>query len=185
MDLAACLPALVLLLPSLLLTAIAVRLTSRGPVLFTQVREGLHRSPFLIYKFRTMRVDAEAGGAQWATKGDSRVTSIGAFLRRSRLDELPQLWNIVIGDMSLVGPRPERPEFNGMLAERIPWYDLRHVAQPGVTGWAQVRYPYGASVEDAVNKLEYDAYYVKHASLMFDLRILAATFGVVFGLRGR
>ncbi|MEK7413432.1 MAG: exopolysaccharide biosynthesis polyprenyl glycosylphosphotransferase [Planctomycetota bacterium] len=184
-DLAVCVPALALLLPVLLLTAIAVRVTSRGPILFTQIREGLHRTPFLIFKFRTMRVDAEVGGAQWATKSDPRVTSIGAFLRRSRLDELPQLLNVILGDMSLVGPRPERPEFNHLLAERIPWYDLRHVAQPGITGWAQVRYPYGASVEDAVVKLEYDAYYVKHASLIFDLRILAATFAVVFGLRGR
>jgi exopolysaccharide biosynthesis polyprenyl glycosylphosphotransferase len=185
LDLLVAVPLLVALLPVLLATAVAVRLTSRGPALFTQIREGLGRRPFTIYKFRTMRIDAEAGGARWATANDPRVTPIGGFLRKSRLDELPQLWNVIRGDMSLVGPRPERPEFNRMLCDRIPWYDLRHLARPGLTGWAQVRYPYGASVEDAIAKLEYDIYYLRHASPAFDLRILVRTIAVVLGLRGR
>ena len=185
LDLLLSVPALILLLPVMALTALAVRLTSAGPAFFTQTRDGLHRTAFTIYKFRTMRVDAEAGGARWASTNDPRVTPIGAFLRKSRLDELPQLWNVIRGDMTLVGPRPERPEFNRMLADRIPWYDLRHITKPGLSGWAQVRYPYGASVEDAIAKLEFDVYYVKHASLGFDLRIIARTAAVVLGLRGR
>ena len=185
LDLAVAIPMFALLLPVMLLTAVAVKLSSRGPVLFTQRREGLYKRPFTILKFRTMRTDAEAAGAQWATKNDPRVTPIGAFLRKSRLDEFPQLLNVILGDMSLVGPRPERPEFNGMLAARIPWYDLRHLSKPGLTGWAQVRYPYGASVEDAIAKLEFEIYYLKRASLRFDLRILLRTVAVVVGLRGR
>jgi exopolysaccharide biosynthesis polyprenyl glycosylphosphotransferase len=177
--------ALLALLPVMAATALAVRLTSSGPALFTQTRDGLHRKPFTIYKFRTMRTDAEAGGARWASRDDPRVTPIGAFLRKSRLDELPQLWNVIRGDMTLVGPRPERPEFNSMLADSIPWYDLRHLAKPGLTGWAQVRYPYGASVADAIAKLEFDVYYLKHASPGFDLRVLLRTVSVVLGLRGR
>jgi exopolysaccharide biosynthesis polyprenyl glycosylphosphotransferase len=185
-DLAVAVPALVLLLPLFVATALAVRLTSRGPAMFTQVREGVRRQPFTIYKFRTMRLDAEAaGGAQWAQRGDPRITAIGGFLRKSRIDELPQLWNIIRGDMSIVGPRPERPEFNRQLAEQIPWYDLRHLAKPGLTGWAQVRYPYGASVEDSLAKLEYEVYYLKHASLWFDLRICLRTVAVVLGFLGR
>jgi exopolysaccharide biosynthesis polyprenyl glycosylphosphotransferase len=184
-DLAAALALGALLAPAMLLTAIAVRLTSRGPVLFTQTRVGAWKRPFTIIKFRTMRVDAEAGGARWATANDPRVTPIGAFLRRSRLDELPQLWNVLLGDMSLVGPRPERPEFTSQLEAQIPWYDLRHLVKPGLTGWAQVCYPYGASVEDAVAKLEFEIYYLKHASLGFDLRILLRTVSIILGLKGR
>ena len=173
------------LAPVMLLTALAVRLTSRGPVLFTQTRLGAWKRPFTIYKFRTMRQDAEAGGARWASVNDPRVTPIGAFLRKSRLDELPQLWNVLAGDMSLVGPRPERPEFTSQLEQQIPYYDLRHLVKPGLTGWAQISHPYGASVEDAITKLEFEIYYLKHASLIFDLRILLRTIAIVLGLRGR
>lgn len=184
-DLVAAIVGIALTLPLMLATALAVKLTSPGPVFFTQVREGRWKKPFRIVKFRTMRTDAEKAGAQWATKNDPRVTPIGAFLRKSRLDELPQFWNVLVGDMSLVGPRPERPEFNQMLVERIPWYDLRHLAKPGLTGWAQVCYPYGASVEDAIAKLEYEVYWLKNATLRFDLRIILRTIAVVVGLRGR
>ncbi|PKN54454.1 MAG: hypothetical protein CVU56_26495 [Deltaproteobacteria bacterium HGW-Deltaproteobacteria-14] len=176
---------LVALAPVLLLTALAVALTSRGPVLYRQTRVGRWKKPFTLYKFRTMRADAEAAGARWASDGDPRVTAIGRLLRKSRVDELPQLWNVLVGQMSLVGPRPERPAFTERLERAIPYYDLRHLVRPGITGWAQVSYRYGASLDDAVAKLEYDIYYVKHASLVFDLRILARTVGVVLGLRGR
>ena len=176
---------LVALAPLLLVTALLVRATSRGPALLRQVRVGRWKKPFTLYKFRTMRVDAEPSGARWASDGDPRVTAIGRFLRRSRVDELPQLWNVLVGAMSLVGPRPERPAFTARLEQAIPYYDLRHLVRPGITGWAQVSYRYGASFDDAVAKLEYDIYYVKHASMLFDLRILARTVGVVLGLRGR
>jgi len=176
---------LVALSPVMLLTALLVAVTSRGPVLYRQTRVGRWKRPFTLYKFRTMRADAEAGGARWAADKDPRVTALGKVLRKSRLDELPQLWNVLVGQMSLVGPRPERPEFTARLEEAIPYYDLRHLVRPGITGWAQVSYRYGASLEDAVAKLEYDIYYLKHASLVFDLRILARTVSVVLGLRGR
>ncbi len=169
----------------MLLTAIAVRLTSPGPIFFRQQRTGQWERDFTILKFRTMRVDAEKDGARWASKNDPRVTPIGAFLRKSRLDELPQLWNVLIGDMSLVGPRPERPEFNSKLEHEIPFYNLRHLAKPGLTGWAQINYSYGASVEDAIAKLEFDIWYVKNATVLLDLRIILRTIMVVLGLRGR
>lgn len=175
----------VICLPVMIITAILVRATSRGPSLFTQVRVGLWKETFTIYKFRTMYTDAEKNGAQWAQKNDPRVTPIGAFLRKSRLDELPQLWNVLTGDMSLVGPRPERPEFNAMLEEQVPYYDLRHLVKPGLTGWAQVCYPYGAGVKDAIAKLEYEIFYIKNAGTWFDLRVLMRTVAVVCGLRGR
>jgi sugar transferase (PEP-CTERM system associated) len=163
--------------PFLALSAIAVRLTSPGPVLYRQRRVGLHGRVFTIYKFRSMRVDAEATtGAVWAKPGmDPRVTKIGGFLRRSRLDELPQLWNVLRGDMSLVGPRPERPEFVTGLTEQIPYYGQRHIVRPGLTGWAQVRYAYGASVEDTIEKLQYDLYYIKNMSAAFDAYIVFET----------
>ena len=175
----------VICLPVMAITFALVRATSPGPALFTQRRVGLWKETFTIYKFRSMRTDAEKSGAQWATKNDARVTPIGAFLRKSRLDELPQLWNVLKGDMSLVGPRPERPEFNVMLEEQVPYYDLRHLVKPGLTGWAQVCYPYGAGVKDAISKLEYEIYYIKNAGLWFDLRVLMRTVAVVCGLRGR
>lgn len=176
---------LLLAAPVLILTAVAVRLTSRGPALFRQRRTGQWEHDFTIIKFRTMHLDAEVDGARWASKDDPRVTRIGVFLRKSRLDELPQLWNVLMGDMSLVGPRPERPEFNSTLEQQIPFYNVRHLAKPGLTGWAQINHSYGASVEDAITKLEFDIWYVKNASLLLDLRILLRTSLVVLGLRGR
>ena len=169
-------------LPLMAAVALAVRLTSRGPVIYSQVRVGRFGRPFRIFKFRTMRVDAEANGAVWAQKSDNRITPVGKILRMTRLDELPQLWNILIGDMSLVGPRPERPEFVEQLAEQIPHYDLRHLVPPGLTGWAQVSYPYGASVEDAQRKLAFDLYYVRHAGVAFDMIVCLRT--VVAMLKG-
>jgi lipopolysaccharide/colanic/teichoic acid biosynthesis glycosyltransferase len=140
---------------------------------------------FVMYKFRSMRQDAEAKtGAVWATVGDSRVTPVGRFLRRMRLDELPQLWNVLIGEMSLVGPRPERPEFVSDLTRNIPFYGQRHVAKPGLTGWAQVRYNYGASTEDAIVKLQYDLFYIKHLSLRLDVSIILRTIKIVLLGRG-
>jgi sugar transferase (PEP-CTERM system associated) len=162
--------------PAMAIVAVLLRLTSPGPVLYTQQRVGRDGRPFTIRKFRSMRVDAEAGtGAVWATSGDPRVTRVGRILRRTRLDELPQLWNVLVGDMSFVGPRPERPEFIAELSKRIPYYGQRHAVRPGLTGWAQVRYRYGSSVDDAQEKLQYDLFYIKHMSIAFDLFIIAET----------
>jgi exopolysaccharide biosynthesis polyprenyl glycosylphosphotransferase len=168
--------------PVMLVVAALVKLTSRGPVIYSQWRVGRFGRTFRIYKFRTMCQDAEANGAVWAQQGDCRVTPVGRVLRKTRLDELPQLWNILIGDMSLVGPRPERPEFVADLARQVPHYDLRHLVPPGLTGWAQVSYPYGASVEDAQRKLAYDLYYVRHAGVAFDVIVCLRT--VVAMLKG-
>jgi sugar transferase (PEP-CTERM system associated) len=176
---------LLLAAPLILLTAIAIKLTSRGPVLYHQKRVGEHGRIFTVHKFRTMRQDAEVGtGAVWASRGDTRVTLIGNFLRRSRLDELPQLWNVLQGQMSLVGPRPERPEFVEFLTRDIPFYGQRHVVKPGLTGWAQVRYTYGASVEDAMEKLQYDLFYIKNMSIALDLFIILETVRTVVMRRG-
>lgn len=169
--------ALVIAGPVMLLVAALVRLTSPGRALYSQQRVGKDGAVFTIYKFRSMRVDAEAGtGAVWAQAGgDPRVTSFGRFLRRSRLDELPQLWNVLKGDMSVVGPRPERPEFIAELTKQIPFYGQRHSVRPGLTGWAQVRHRYGASVEDSLQKLQYDLFYIKNMSSAFDLYIVFET----------
>jgi sugar transferase (PEP-CTERM system associated) len=176
---------LVLLFPVMLLTALLVKLTSSGPALYHQVRVGQHGQPFVIHKFRSMRLDAEAKtGAVWAQQGDPRITPFGRFMRRSRLDELPQLWNVLRGALSFVGPRPERPEFVAQLTEQIPFYGLRHYVKPGLTGWAQVRYTYGASVEDALEKLQYDLFYIKHLSLPFDFYILFETIRTVILRKG-
>lgn len=176
---------LVLALPLLALIGIVLKATSRGPVLYHQRRVGQHGRVFTVHKFRSMRQNAEAeSGATWARKKDDRVTTVGRFLRRSRLDELPQLWNVIIGDMSLVGPRPERPEFVEGLINQIPFYGQRHVVRPGLTGWAQVRYTYGASVEDALEKLQYDLFYIKNVSLSLDLFILFSTVKTVILRRG-
>ncbi|MCC6622453.1 MAG: exopolysaccharide biosynthesis polyprenyl glycosylphosphotransferase [Deltaproteobacteria bacterium] len=178
--------ALALSLPLMALIAIAVRLSGPGPILYRQARAGLHREPFTLYKFRTMRPDAEdETGPIWAAENDPRATPVGRLLRRARLDELPQLFNVLRGHMSLVGPRPERPELERELAPRLPLYVLRHLAKPGITGWAQVRLPYGASVEDSSAKLEHDLYYLKRATIGFDLVILLRTIPVVLGLHGR
>jgi exopolysaccharide biosynthesis polyprenyl glycosylphosphotransferase len=166
---------LALTLPLWPLIALAVKLSSPGPVFFRQRRVGYLGQVFEIYKFRTMRTDAEANGAQFAVTNDPRATRIGSFLRRTRLDELPQLLNVLQGSMSLVGPRPERPEFVKDLREDVPMYDLRHMVPPGLTGWAQIRYRYGASREDAQKKLEFDLYYIRHFSLALELEIIVKT----------
>jgi sugar transferase (PEP-CTERM system associated) len=176
---------LVLGLPLLIMVALAVKLTSRGSILYTQQRVGQHGRVFLVAKFRSMREDAEKQtGAVWARKNDDRVTSIGGFLRRTRLDELPQLWNVLKGDMSIVGPRPERPEFVASLTKQIRFYGQRHTVRPGLTGWAQVSYTYGASVEDAMEKLQYDLFYIKNMSLALDLFVVAKTVKTVLMQRG-
>jgi len=171
--------------PILLLVTIAVRVSSKGPAFYHQQRVGQGGRIFTVHKFRSMRQDAEAGtGAVWAQAKDPRITPIGTFLRRTRLDELPQLWNVLVGDMSMVGPRPERPEFVCQLTEKIPFYGLRHSVRPGVTGWAQVRYTYGASIEDAMEKLQYDLFYIKHMTVAFDLYVLFSTVKTVVLRRG-
>lgn len=167
---------LVIAAPIMLLVALAVRITSKGPILFRQTRVGLNGKPFTIYKFRSMRVDAEAKtGAVWAVKNDPRVTPIGKYLRILRLDELPQILNVLRGEMSIVGPRPERPEFVQTLSEIIPFYRQRHSVKPGITGWAQINYKYGETVDDAIVKLEYDLYYIKNLTLSLDMYIIFHT----------
>ena len=176
---------LLLIMPFVPFIALAIKLDSPGPLLFSQVRVGSREKPFKLYKFRTMGRDAEkASGAVWAEKNDPRVTRVGAFLRNSRIDEIPQLYNVLKGDMSFIGPRPERPEFVENLKKIIPYYSKRHFIKPGVTGWAQVKYPYGASVHDAVEKLRYDLYYIKHFSIVLDLLIFFETIKVVVFGRG-
>ena len=173
--------------PFMLLVALAILVESRGkgPILFHQVRVGLNGRQFQVHKFRSMRTDAEADGvARWATKNDSRITRVGGFIRKTRLDELPQIFNVLVGEMSLVGPRPERPEFVGQLDKEIPFYSERHRVKPGLTGWAQLCYPYGATMEDARNKLEFDLYYVKNASAFLDLIVLLETVEVVLWGKG-
>ena len=176
---------IILTAPFLPLVALAIKLDSPGPVFYRQERVGDREKNFFLYKLRTMKTDAENGtGAVWAQKNDSRVTRTGAFFRKCRIDELPQFFNILCGDMSMVGPRPERPEFVNKLKEIIPYYSERHFVKPGVTGWAQVRYPYGASVEDAMEKLRFDLYYIKNLSLTFDFMIILETIQVVLFRRG-
>ena len=166
-------------LPVVAITALAIRLESRGPILYRQDRVGKGGKVFSVMKFRSMRCDAEAHGARWAQKRDPRVTRVGRIIRMFRIDELPQIWNVLKGEMSIVGPRPERPEFVKQLEAKIPYFGVRHTVRPGITGWAQVKYPYGASLEDAQRKLEYDLYYVKNMSILLDLKILLKTVGVV------
>ena len=170
--------------PVLLLTAIAIRLESDGEIIFKQKRSGLNGREFILYKFRSMKKDAEKDGARWATKNDDRVTKVGKVIRKLRIDELPQLYNVLKGDMSLIGPRPERPEFDVELKKKIPFYCLRYLVKPGLTGWAQINYPYGSSVEDAEQKLNYDLYYVKNASLFLDIEIALKTLKVIFFAKG-
>jgi sugar transferase (PEP-CTERM system associated) len=185
LDIIAASVGLVLALPLMLMTTAIVKLSSRGPALYHQRRVGQNGHVFTIHKFRTMRTDAEAAtGAVWASASDPRIFPLGRLLRRSRLDELPQLWNVLRGEMSLVGPRPERPEFVAQLAEQIPFYGQRHAVKPGLTGWAQVRYSYGASVEDAMEKLQYDLFYIKNLSIAFDLFIIFSTVKTVLLRRG-
>lgn len=188
-DLSVALAMLAVASPLMVLVAAASLIESRGrdPVLYHQVRVGQHGNLFRVHKFRSMRVDAEADGvARWASKNDARITPLGSFIRKTRLDELPQIFNVLKGHMSLVGPRPERPEFVQRLSASIPYYAERHRVKPGVTGWAQLLYSYGSDEEDARRKLEYDLYYVKHAGLVLDLAILLQTVEVVvFGKGAR
>jgi sugar transferase (PEP-CTERM system associated) len=180
LDLVAGLGVLAVSLPVMILTAFAIKLEDwRAPVLYAQTRIGLGGRRFRLLKFRSMREDAELNGAQWAQSGDPRVTKVGTVIRKLRIDELPQVFNVLRGQMSFVGPRPERPEFVEQLAEKIPYYVQRHCVKPGITGWAQLCYPYGSSEQDALEKLQYDLYYIKNNSLLFDLAILIQTAEVV------
>ncbi len=173
------------ILPLIPMIAIAIKMDSTGPIFYSQRRIGLGGKPFAIYKFRTMRTDAEANGAVWAQAGDPRVTRVGRLMRLTRIDELPQLWNVIRGEMAVVGPRPERPEFTEVLEREIPGYVLRYTVKPGLTGWAQVCYRYTSSIRDTRAKVEYDLFYVKHLSLGFDIKILFRTIKVVLGRQGQ
>ena len=166
---------ILLLVPFVVVLAILIKVDSSGPVFYRQMRVGLRGRPYMIWKFRSMRQDAEQSGARWASSEDPRVSRVGRWIRKWRLDELPQLINVMKGEMSLVGPRPERPVFVQELRNTIPYYDLRHTVRPGITGWAQTRFRYGASKEDSHVKLQYDLFYVKNLSLVLDLRIVIQT----------
>ena len=184
-DIAVSLTLMIMTLPLMLITALLIKLDSPGPLLYRQERTGLHGKPFTLLKFRSMTADAEAAGKpQWAQKRDPRVTRVGAFIRASRIDELPQLLNVLHGEMSMIGPRPERPVFVEQLAEAIPLYNHRACVRPGLTGWAQVNFPYGASIEDAREKLAYDLYYVKNRGMLLDMVILLSTVRVILFREG-
>ncbi|MFN0243174.1 MAG: TIGR03013 family XrtA/PEP-CTERM system glycosyltransferase [Planctomycetota bacterium] len=171
--------------PLMIVTAIAVRVGSPGPILFSQERVGRDGQSFTLFKFRSMYTDAETRtGPVWAQADDPRITKAGKFIRRTRLDELPQLFNVLAGHMSLVGPRPERPHFVDELAKKIPYYRQRHIVKPGLTGWAQINYRYGSTIEDAIQKLQYDLFYIKNQSLLFDLSILFNTVKIVILRKG-
>jgi sugar transferase (PEP-CTERM system associated) len=185
LDLSLSMIGFVLAAPLMAVTALAVRIDSPGPILYSQERVGENGRIFIVYKFRSMRTDAEgAGQPVWARDKDDRITRVGRVIRATRLDELPQLWNVMRGDMSFVGPRPERPFFVELLARDIPFYVQRHAVKPGLTGWAQVKYQYGSSIEDAMEKLRYDLYYVKHMSIVFDLTIVLDTVKVILFGKG-
>jgi sugar transferase (PEP-CTERM system associated) len=185
LDLVGATVGLLLALPLLVIVGIVIKVVSPGPVFYQQRRVGRDGRLFTIHKFRSMYPDAEAEtGAVWSTADDPRVTPVGRILRRTRIDELPQLWNVLVGDMSFVGPRPERPEFSADLSARIPFYGQRHVVRPGLTGWAQIRHSYGATVDDALQKLQYDLFYIKHMSIAFDLFIAIETLKTVAVRRG-
>ena len=183
-DIVVSLTILTLAFPICLVTALAIRLESKGPIFYSQERVGLNGKIFRVVKFRSMRTDAEKDGPQWAKTGDNRVTRVGAFIRLTRIDEIPQIYNVLSGDMSFIGPRPERPFFVEQLRQEIPYFDIRHKVRPGITGWAQVNYPYGASVEDAKNKLSYDLYYLKRNDLVMDFVILMQTVRVILFAQG-
>jgi sugar transferase (PEP-CTERM system associated) len=174
----------ILSLPIVLVTAIFIKLESRGPVFYKQERVGKNGRIFTLMKFRSMRVDAEQDGPVWASKGDARTTRVGRVIRKVRIDEIPQFWNILKGEMSFVGPRPERPHFVAKLAEEIPFYQQRHLIAPGLTGWAQIKYPYGSSIEDARQKLQYDLFYIKNHSLFLDAIVLFETVKIILFGRG-
>jgi exopolysaccharide biosynthesis polyprenyl glycosylphosphotransferase len=182
MDIILSLVLLALLWPLMIAAAVLVRKDSPGPALFRQTRVGEGKKVFILYKFRSMVQEAEKNGPVWANRDDPRITKTGLWLRKTRIDELPQLFNVLKGDMSLVGPRPERPEFVRDLEQEIPYYYIRHTVKPGITGWAQIMYPYGSTKKDALNKLEYELFYIKNMSLLLDVKILCRTIGVmVFG----
>ena len=174
----------ILSLPIVLVTAVLIKLESRGPVFYKQERVGKNGRVFVLTKFRSMRVDAEQDGPVWASKGDSRTTRVGKIIRKVRIDEIPQFWHILRGEMSFVGPRPERPHFVAQLAEEIPFYEQRHLIAPGLTGWAQIKYPYGASIEDARQKLQYDLFYIKNQGLILDAIIIFETIKIILFGRG-
>jgi sugar transferase (PEP-CTERM system associated) len=171
-------------LPIMFVTAILIKLDSRGPIFYKQERVGKNGRAFVLTKFRSMKVDAEKSGPVWASKGDDRTTRVGRVIRKIRVDEIPQFWNILHGQMSFVGPRPERPHFVAQLAEEIPYYEQRHLIAPGLTGWAQIKYPYGASIEDARQKLQYDLFYIKNYSLILDAIIMFETIKIILFGRG-
>ena len=174
-DIIGSLIGLILVSPIILVISLMVYLTMGKPIFFKQVRPGLYGKPFTIYKFRTMTKDAEKTGAQWSIIGDKRVTPLGQILRKTHIDEFPQLVNVLKGKLSFVGPRPERPEFVEILQKEIPYYNLRHLVKPGITGWAQLNYPYASSIEDSFEKLQYDLFYLKHKGFLFDLSIILKT----------
>jgi sugar transferase (PEP-CTERM system associated) len=178
-DISLCLSGLIITLPIILITSVLTKLGSKGKIFYIQERVGLNGKCFKLIKFRSMIVDAEAEGATWAIEGDSRITKVGKIIRKLRIDEIPQLWNVLKGDLSLIGPRPERPEFVSTLEKEIPYYSVRHSVKPGITGWAQVNYRYGASKKDTFEKLQYDLYYIKNKSLLLDIVILIKTVKVV------
>jgi lipopolysaccharide/colanic/teichoic acid biosynthesis glycosyltransferase len=182
MDFSLSLMGLVLVSPLMAVIGLLIKCDSPGPVFYRQVRVGLRAQPYMIWKFRSMFADAEKDGARWASQEDARISRVGRYLRKWRLDEIPQLINVIRGEMSLVGPRPERPVFVQQLRSLIPYYDLRHTVRPGITGWAQTQFHYGASTEDSHVKLQYDLYYVKYLSIQLDARVMLETIRVI--LRG-
>ena len=184
-DIIASIILFIITIPITVAAGLLIKLKSKGPIFFSQTRVGMNGEYFNVYKLRTMHVNAEKSGAQWASKNDSRIISGGNFLRKTRIDEIPQCWNILKGEMSFIGPRPERPEFTKTLNKEVPYYDLRHVIKPGLTGWAQVKYPYGASTEDSLRKLQFDLYYIKNYSLLLDLNIALRTIKITFMRKGR
>ena len=181
-DLALSFSMLIILLPLIILTSILIKIDSKGPVFFSQERVGQNRKKYMVHKLRSMITDAEKGGPAWAQKEDDRVTRVGRYIRKCRVDEIPQLWNVFIGEMSFVGPRPEREYFIKKLEAVIPYYSVRFTVKPGLTGWAQVNYNYGATVEDAVEKLNYELFYLKNMSILMDLTVIVRTVKtVLFG----
>jgi sugar transferase (PEP-CTERM system associated) len=175
---------LIVSLPLAIVAAILVKIDSRGPVFYKQERVGKNGRTFVLTKFRSMRVDAEKEGPVWASKDDDRTTRVGRVLRKTRVDEIPQFWNILKGEMNFVGPRPERPHFVAQLADEVAYYEQRHLIEPGLTGWAQIKYPYGASIEDARQKLQYDLFYIKNQSLTLDAIIMFETIKIILFGRG-
>ncbi len=183
-DIVVSLILLVLSFPIIFLAGIFIFLEDGGPVFYSQKRNGYLNSPFIIWKLRSMSVDAEKKGIRWSSKNDQRITTIGSLIRKTRIDELPQLWSVFIGDMSLIGPRPERPEIDKLLMDKIPFYSMRYLLRPGLSGWAQVNYPYGASVEDSFNKLSFDLFYISNYSFWLDILIFLRTLRLIFNARG-